>query len=429
MFGRYLPGERIVTDVAVSRGKVYLTAPAQDTLFVADAATGRQLAAWPIEQVSGLIIDTDGRLLAGSGSKIVQLDDQGKVAATLADAGGPIWDLKAAPGGELVASVGSPRQQVVYFSASGKELRSLGSRGGRPKCGKMQPASFRDPVGLCVTGNGKLFVAESAAPKRFTRWSAEGTLERQFHGPYYYSGMFGVDEEQPEHVYGDTHSDLIRYVVDYETGRWDVDRYWIDAYKDSGVPVKWWPRIRHKDGQVWWCSGSGGIVELRDDRVRGVAAVYGGCLEKLSDGNYRPAAGKHTGLMGTWSDASGEGGSPANSWHVTDHSAYPVTANGPQQGWGSYFDEEFNLYMHDWSDDEAGGVWEIPVARWTAGGRFIFGKRPSTSAGLAVMDCCTAPAAHGLPFIIRERSMPSTAVTTRPGSPAWVTVTTGSSRK
>ena len=367
MFGRYLPGERIVTDVAVSRGKVYLTAPAQDTLFVADAATGRQLAAWPIEQVSGLIIDTDGRLLAGSGSKIVQLDDQGKVAATLADAGGPIWDLKAAPGGELVASVGSPRQQVVYFSASGKELRSLGSRGGRPKCGKMQPASFRDPVGLCVTGNGKLFVAESAAPKRFTRWSAEGTLERQFHGPYYYSGMFGVDEEQPEHVYGDTHSDLIRYVVDYETGRWDVDRYWIDAYKDSGVPVKWWPRIRHKDGQVWWCSGSGGIVELRDDRVRGVAAVYGGCLEKLSDGNYRPAAGKHTGLMGTWSDASGEGGSPANSWHVTDHSAYPVTANGPQQGWGSYFDEEFNLYMHDWSDDEAGGVWEIPVARWTAG--------------------------------------------------------------
>ena len=162
MFGRYLRGERIVTDVAVSRGKVYLTAPAQDTLFVADAATGRQLAAWPIKQVSGLVVDAGGRLLAGSGSKIVQLDDQGKVVATLADAGGPIWDLKAAPSGELVASVGSPRQQVVYFSPGGKEVRSLGSRGGRPKCGKMQPASFRDPVGLCITGNGKLFAAESA---------------------------------------------------------------------------------------------------------------------------------------------------------------------------------------------------------------------------------------------------------------------------
>ncbi len=367
MFGRYLGGERIVTDVAVGRGKIYLTAPAQDALFVADAATGRQLAAWPIEQVSGLIIGADGRLLAGSGSKIVRLDEQGKVVATLADAGGPIWDLKAAPGGELVASVGSPRHQVVYFSAQGEELRSLGGRGGRPKCGKMQPASFRDPVGLCITGNGKLFVAESAAPKRFTRWSAEGTLERQFHGPYYFSGMFGIDEEQPEHVYGDTHSDLIRYVVDYETGRWDVDHYWIDAYKDSGVPVKWWPRIRHKDGQVWWCSGSGGIVELRDDRVRGVAAVYGGCLEKLPGGNYRPAAGKHTGLMGTWSDENGDGRRQPEKWHVTDRPAYPVAAGGPQQGWGAYFDENFNLYMHDWSDDTAGGVWKIPVAQWKAG--------------------------------------------------------------
>jgi hypothetical protein len=364
MFGRYLRGERIVTGVAVGRGKVYLTAPAQNTLFVADAATGRPLDAWPIGQVSGVIVQADGRLLAGSGSKIVRLDDRGKITTTLADAGGPIWGLKAAPGGELVASVGAPRQQVVYFSSTGKELRSLGRRGGRPKCGQMEPASFRDPVGLCVAGNGKLFVAESAAPKRFTRWSAQGTLERQFHGPYYYSGMFGVDEERPEYVYGDTHSDLIRYVVDYETGRWDVDHYWIDAYKDSGVPVKWWPRIRHKDGHVWWCSGSGGIVELSDDGVRGVAAVYGGCVAKLPGGDYRPASGKKTGLMGAWSDAGGDG---RRRWYVTDRPAYPVAAGGPQQGWGGYFDEDFHLYMHDWSDNEAGGVWKIPVAQWNAG--------------------------------------------------------------
>ena len=373
MFGRYLRGQRIVTDVAVGapgtpgRGKVYLTAPAQDTLFVADAATGRQLDAWPVPQVSGLIVQSGGRLLVGSDSKIVQLDEQGKPVAVLADAGGPIWGLKAAPGGELVASVGSPRQQVVHFSSMGKELRSLGRRGGRPKCGKMQPESFRDPVGLCVAGNGKLFVAESAAPKRFTRWSAKGTLERQFHGPYYYSGMFGIDEQQPEYVYGDTHSDLIRYMVDYETGRWDVDHYWIDAYKDSGVPLKWWPRIRRHDGHVWWCGGSGGIVELSDDRVRGVAAVYGGCVDRLPGGDYQPAVGKKTGLMGAWSDTSGDERRQPEEWRGTDRPAYPVAANAPQQGWGAYFDEDFNLYMHDWSDDEAGGVWKIPAAQWKGG--------------------------------------------------------------
>jgi hypothetical protein len=374
MFGRYLPGPRIVTDLAVLGGKVYLTAPAQDMLFVADARTGRQLAAWPVPQVSGVTAGAGGRLLVGSGRRIVVLDAVGRPERTLADAGGPIWALKTAPGGQLVASVGPPRQQVVYFDAAGRELRAVGRPGGRPKCGRMIAEAFRDPVGLCVAGDGTLFVAESAAPKRFTRWSPEGRLEREFHGPYYYSGMFGIDEEQPEHVYGDTHADLIRYVVDYATGRWNVDHYWIDAYKDAGMPVekdsnapvKWWPRIRHHDGRTWWASGSGGILELRDDRVRGVAAVYGGAVERLPDGNYRPSFGrKPGGLMGTWSDTNGDGRVQPDEWHVTDRSAYPVKAAGPQQGWGAYFDENFDLYMHDWSDDAAGGVWQIPVARWT----------------------------------------------------------------
>jgi hypothetical protein len=374
MFGRYLPGARIVTDVAVLGGKVYLTAPAQDTLFVADARTGRELAACPVPQVSGVAADARGRLLVGSGSKIVVLDASGRPQQTLADAGGPIWALKTAPGGELVASVGAPRHQVVYFDAAGRELRALGRQGGRPKCGRMVSDAFRDPVGLCVAADGTLFVAESAAPKRFTRWSADGKLGREFHGPYYYSGMFGIDEQQPEHVYGDTHSDLIRYAVDYETGRWNVDHYWIDAYKDAGMPVekdsnspvKWWPRIRHSAGRTWWCSASGGILELQDDRVRGVAAVYGGGMEKLQSGDYRPSFGrKPAGLMGTWSDANGDGRVQEDEWHVTDRSPYPAKASGPQQGWGAYFDENFDLYMHDWSDDAAGGVWQVPVARWT----------------------------------------------------------------
>ena len=137
----------------------------QDTLFVADARTGRQLAAWPVPQVSGVAADARGRLLVGSGSKIVALDAAGRPERTLADAGGPIWDLKTVPGGGLVASVGAPRQQVVYFDAAGRELRALGRRGGRPKCGKMIADAFRDPVGLCVMSDGTLLVAEKRRPQ------------------------------------------------------------------------------------------------------------------------------------------------------------------------------------------------------------------------------------------------------------------------
>jgi hypothetical protein len=365
MFGRYLRGERIVTDLAVADGKLYLTAPAQDTLFVADAQSGQQLAAWPIPQVSGIAIDAQRGMLAGSGSRIVRLDVQGKVVGTVAEAGGTIWDLDLAPDGQMAVSVGAPRHQVIYFDREGHVVRAIGQSGGRPLCGKMQPSSLLQPVGLCVTGGGKLLVAEDATPRRFTRWSADGRLERQFHGPYYYSGMFGIDEDEPEYVYGDTHGDLIRYKVDYQTGKWDVDRYWIGVYKDSHVPAKWWPRIRRKDGKTYWCSGSGGIVELRDDGFRGVAAVYGGWVEKQPDGNYRSVGhGKNTGLKGTWSDLNGDGQPQPEEWQVTDRPVYPASAAGPQQGWGSYFDERFDLYMHDWSDDEAGGVWKIPVAQW-----------------------------------------------------------------
>ncbi|MFZ2658717.1 MAG: sugar-binding protein, partial [Victivallales bacterium] len=223
-------------------------------------------------------------------------------------------------------------------------------------------------AGLCVTGNGKIFIAEESAPKRFTRWSSDGTLEREFHGPYYFSGMFGIDEEFPEHVYADTHGDIIRYELDYGTGRWKVDSYWSGVYKggDGFVSPKWWPRIRHHDGKVWWCGGSGAIVELDDSSFRYISRVYGGWLEKQADGNYKYSR-KNTGFKGTWSDLNGDGREQPDEWQTTSSPAYPLDGPGPQQGWGWYFDSGFNLYTHDWSDDAKGGVWKLPVSEWKNG--------------------------------------------------------------
>ena len=368
LFGEYLPGERVATSLLYHEGKLYFTSPAQNRVFVADASTGAQLAAWPVENASGISVNGKGEFLVGSGTKIIALDAAGAVARTVADAGGEIWALKTAPGGGFATSIGAPRHQVAYFDAEGKEVRALGQPGGRPLCGKMIPDSFLNPVGLCVTGSGRLFVAEHSVPRRFTRWSADGKLERQFHGPYYLSGMFAVDDENPEYVYGDTHGSIIRYKVDYQTGQWDVDRYWTDVYGQTGVPAKWWARIRRRDGKTYWCSGSGGIVELADDHARGVAAVYGGWVKKAPSGGYEPVDFKEkTGLKGTWSDLNGDGQKQPAEWQVTDYPVYPATESGPQQGWGAYFDEKFDLYMHDWSDGPAGGIWKIPVTEWKNG--------------------------------------------------------------
>jgi len=372
MFGEYSKEKRVVTDLACHDGKLYFTSPVQNMIFVADAQTGQQVDSLHLNNASGIAFDKKGNLFAGSGSKIVSIDPLTRISTVIADAGGEIWDLDILPDKGFVISVGAPRHQVVYFDLTGKEIQSPGHPGGRPLIGKMIPDSFLAPTGLCVAGNGKVFVAEDSVPRRFTRWSQDAGLEKEFHGPYYYSGMFGVDDEHPEYVYADTHGSIIRYKVDYTTGKWEVDRYWTGVYEpvaeslnDPHGPAKWWPRIRHKDGKTYWCSGSGAIVELRDDSFRYVAAVYGGWVEKLPDGNYKPMYHtKNTGLKGAWSDINSDGEKQPEEWQVTDKPAYPVTSAGPQQGWGAYFDEKFDLYMHDWSDTAEGGIWEIPVAEW-----------------------------------------------------------------
>ncbi|MEI6518839.1 MAG: sugar-binding protein [bacterium] len=371
MFGEYIKGDRIATDLAFHDGKLYLTAPKQNALYVIDPANGKATSTWKLDGVSGVTFDANGGIFVGMGSKIAELLPDGTVKRQLADADGPVWDIDTVVGGGFVASVGAPRNQVVYFDKDGKETRALGKRGGRPLCGKMQPENFLDPVGICNTGGNTLFIAESTAPKRFTRWSSTGKLEREFQGPYYYSGMFGVDDEKPEYIYGDTHGDIIRYIFNYTTGTWAVDSYWIGVYNpatggDGSSSAKWWPRIRWHDGKIWWCSGSGAIVELNDDNFRFISKIFANWVIKQDDGSYK-ATNKNTGIKGTWSDINGDGKMQADEWKVTTAPGYPISGGGPQQGWGMYFDDKFDLYMHDWSDNTPGGIWKIPAMEWKNG--------------------------------------------------------------
>jgi hypothetical protein len=359
--------------MTVHDGKLFIASPRQGKVFVADPQTGKQLAAWDVPGASGVAV-VDGCVLVGRGRAIQQRDvTTGAIRKTLvADAGGPVWDIERvsiASDAAFAATIGSPRQQVVFFNADGQEVRAVGEPGGRPASCRMKPAALRRPSGFCVTGNGRVFVAEDAPPRRLARFGADGKFERHFVGPYYMSGMWGVDDEQPEYFYADSHRDLVRYRFDYETGHWDVDAHWEDFYTQSGVPAKWMPQIRHRDGRTFWCSGSGGIVELLDDRARGVAAVYGGWVKPIDGevGYENTNDRQHAKLKGTWSDLNGDGRKQRNEWQVTDQPNYPLEGNGPQQGWNAYFDRDFNLYMHDWSDGDAAGVWKIPVAEWARG--------------------------------------------------------------
>ena len=338
---------------AVHEGRLYITSPAQGRVFVVDAADGKLLSQWPHERVSGVAWDRQSRLLVGLGAEIAELNpDTGARVRTVCDLGGPVWDVDCAATGTLAVSVRGPRQQVVLLDTSGRELQSLGKRGGRPAHAKFIPTDLYDPAGLCVTANGKLFVAEDSAPRRFSRWRIDpsgspAAFERDWHGPYYLSGMWGVDEQHPEIFYGDSHGDVVRYVFNYDTGKWSVDAAWRKVYVPDrhGDVTKWMPRILHRDGKTYWASGSAGLFEIRDDAWLPVAAVYGCWVvpdEKEGWTWYHQARDRRE-RKGTWSDLNGDGRRQADEWFVTDKPAYPLDEAGPQQGWASFWADDFTL--------------------------------------------------------------------------------------
>src|SRR6185437_6575211 len=160
------------------------------------------------------------------------------------------------------------------------------------------------------------------------------------------------------------------------------DHYWIGVYDPKvSTMAKWWPRIRHHDGKVWWCSGSGAIVELNETGFDYVAEIYTSWIDdRIMDDNQHvptlmqpgssnrhPKDATHGLFRGTWSRAHGIG--DGHGWLLTppDKCAYPDHKKAPQQGWGAYFDEQFNCYLHASSDEEAGGIWEMPVTEWKEG--------------------------------------------------------------
>jgi hypothetical protein len=359
LFGELVskPRRPIVTSLAVHEGKLYFTSPPLHRVFVADAQTGKELQTWEIPDVSGIAIDAKRQIVVGSGNKLLKLDENGKVLEELADLGGEIWDVKPTPEGNVLVSVGEPRHQVVLLSASGKELRTLGKKGGRPLVGKMQPDSLLRPSGVAAMPSGRIFVAENSTPRRFTRWSKDGALERQFHGPYYMSGKFFVDEDQPEHLYYTDHNCWVRYQVDYATGAWEVDRYWMN------FPIIQCPgHVRHHEGRTFLTSRRGGVFEVRDDRIQIVAEIISqglrpdektGLWERDQKFNYRPYT------VGTWSDVNGNGQRDRDEWNATTKPACGEDVKGYWEG--HYFDRDLNYYFNGKSS-----IWRIP-ARWQNG--------------------------------------------------------------
>ncbi len=117
--------------------------------------------------------------------------------------------------------VGDRMAQVVkvFDLKTGKYLRLLNDAGG-PQLGAFNPRRLQNPAELTIDCNGKLWVVENSwQPKRITRWSRDGKLEKEYYGPTQYGGGGQLDPGDRNVL----NFDGMKFVIDWEHRTWKLD--------------------------------------------------------------------------------------------------------------------------------------------------------------------------------------------------------------
>ncbi len=209
-------GDNTPGGLAYDRGTLYVSYPMRNLIGVYDAASGELKTTWSVEK-PGRLDAAHGAVLVISGNKIVR-----GVAGSFTDFAGRHLDAPAgiavdAAGMVYVANQGA-LQNISVFNARGSYLRSIGKVGGRPVPGKYDPSGMRDPAGIAVDGEGKLWVPETALNmKRISVWDTKtGKLRKEFFGACSYAPFAWIDPEHPQEAFFDN----TIWRIDLEKGTW-----------------------------------------------------------------------------------------------------------------------------------------------------------------------------------------------------------------
>jgi hypothetical protein len=170
-------------------------------------------------QLGALAMRDAGSLYAVLGPKVVVVDlTTGAVRDFAVKRLDTPLALAVDAAGRLYVANGGTAQQITVFAPSGKFVRAIGTRGGRPTVGKWDSRGVYNPVALAVDPHGRLWVAEGAQnPKRMSVWDTrKGTLVTEYFGGSHYSTWATMDPADPTRVY--CHG--VQWRVDLDKGTW-----------------------------------------------------------------------------------------------------------------------------------------------------------------------------------------------------------------
>jgi hypothetical protein len=207
----------VATGMAYAAGTLYVAWGARDLVGVYDAVSGDLKTTWPVPAPERLAMHPDGRLLAISKGAVVALKD-GKATPLITTRLDVPTSLACDAKGAIYVANRGALQQIAVFSAAGKYLRSIGTKGGRPRMGTYSAKGILEPRGITVDAQGRLWVAESIdEPRRFSVWDTKkGTLAREFFGGSNYSTFVWMDPTRPDTLY--CHG--TEWKVDIDKGTW-----------------------------------------------------------------------------------------------------------------------------------------------------------------------------------------------------------------
>ncbi len=196
--------ETQIGGLAAHDGILAVSLTGLDRILLVDVRSGKVISENNVPSPRGVAFDREGRLLALSGSNLLHFAVKaGKLAAPvtavekLRDPQGVVLSAD----NKIYVSEHGDSHQIKVFSSEGVFLSTIGKRGS-PRAGTYDPLHLNHPRGLTFDAKGRLWVAEEdSQPKRISVWNADGSLAQTFYGPAEYAGGGIVDPVDSNKLY------------------------------------------------------------------------------------------------------------------------------------------------------------------------------------------------------------------------------------
>ncbi len=204
--------------MAQKTGVLAIALQRENLVKLLDPETGAVQSSIQVEAPQSVVFDSAGHLLVLSKGRIFTVES-GKLTPFSQQVYPDGYGLAAAGDGLVFVSVRGADQNVKVLSKTGKFLREIGVKGGRPNNGPFIREAMRMPAGIAIDSRNRLWVTEETInPKRTSVWDVTtGKLLKDLSGTTSYAGAGAINPYDPTMAFAD---DTV-YRIDWTKGTYE----------------------------------------------------------------------------------------------------------------------------------------------------------------------------------------------------------------